>query len=318
MTAAVAIALAALILLDLVWKDRRAAWAFPACEWLPDSERRSGRGPRLQQLARVGAAVALAAIAASPGPVAAESAPADSAEMIVLDCSSSMTADDFQPRNRLEAAAAALVDHVRGRPSGQFGVIAFAASPRLAAPVTPDRESIVAALRSARTASFHDDGTAIGAAISSAINRLRSGPWKERRILLVTDGVDNRGPVSPLDAADLARALGIAVDVIGLGTAGLSRFLVPLPGGGVTELRARIEIDSRGLEAVAARAGGTFRGARNAQELRAALAALAAPPRTIPVPARSRRWLQLLALAALGLLVLELLVGRFLLPELPP
>jgi len=314
------LALAALILLDLVWRDRRAAWTFPAFEWLPDSERRPRRVPRPHQLARVGAAVALATVGASPGPAAFESAPVDSAEMIVLDCSSSMTADDFQPRNRLEAAAAALVEHVRARPGGQFGVIAFAASPRLAAPVTPDRESVVAALRSARTAGFHDDGTAIGAAVSSAVNRLRSGPWKERRILLVTDGVDNRGPVSPLDAADLARALGITVDVIGLGTAGLSRFLVPLPGGGVTELRARIEIDARGLETVAGRAGGTFRAARNAAELREALAGLSsrtALQRTIATPAGSQRWLRILAAAALGLLVLELLLSRFLLAELP-
>jgi Ca-activated chloride channel family protein len=148
-----------------------------------------------------------------------------SALMIVLDTSSSMTADDFSPDGRLGEAKKHLQRFVANAQFTEMGIIVYARSPRLMIPTTADRAAVQAAITGIREAEYAEDGTSIGSAIASAVNRLRAGNWRQRRIMLITDGVNNSGPISPFDAAKLARSLDIRIDTLGIGTGAIA-----LPG----------------------------------------------------------------------------------------
>ena len=239
---------------------------------------------------------------------------------VVLDVSSSMTADDFAPQNRLEEAKKHLKEFISSAGEVELGLILFAASPQLAVPVTFDHDAVRDALQKARTAGFNNDGTALGSAIASAVNRLRDGPWSKRRILLITDGVNNSGPVSPLDAARIASAFGITIDAIGIGTDSVSRFWIPTQDESFAELEARIEIDDKMLADLTRETAGTYHRVRNSSELREALRSLErlpAPPASVQSAAARFRWSRILSIAAILLLAVEFLLSRFTFSELP-
>ena len=243
-----------------------------------------------------------------------------SALVIVLDASSSMTALDFPPENRIEEAKKQLKELVASCPGLHMGLIRCAATPHLLMPVTTDHRAVMKALDEVRPAGYGEDGTAIGSGIASAVNRLRDGPWMERRILLVTDGVSNRGAVSPTDAALLAEKLGVKVEAIGLGTGTISRFWIPTASGAAAEVEARIEIDDRALEEVGRLTGGAYQRVRDPSELRRALSLVA--KRAQPAKAEPDRiwtflWAKKLALLALLLMSMEFLLSALLIPELP-
>jgi Ca-activated chloride channel family protein len=289
------------------------ALRFPAWSWLPPGELRRRRPFRPALALRAAAAIALAPLAAG-WPVPRETG--RDAVMLVVDASSSMSADDFGPGDRLDAVRRELGRLVRRRTDLDFGLIAFAGAPVLLVPVTARHAAVGAALDEVMLPGFEEDGTAVGASLGSALNRLREGPWRRRRVLLVTDGVDNRGPLQPGDAARIARALEIPVDVVGIGTGEPSRYAVPTPSGTTLRIEARIEIDTRTLAEVAAVTGGSYRPARNAGELRAALDRAEAGWPAAPQP-RPDRWPERLAQAVVVLLALEILWTRVALPEIP-
>jgi Ca-activated chloride channel family protein len=196
----------------------------------------------------------------------------------------------------------------------------MAGSPQLVVPITPELEAIPAVLSKVRAAGYGEDGTAMGSAIGSAVNRLRAGPWSQRRILLVTDGVNNRGALAPLDAALIAAGLGIRIDTIGIGTSSISRYWVPTADGPPIEVSATIQIDDASLEEVSRIAGGAYHRVVNSNELRQVLESLK------PVDAKTREVLEesydfgltrYLAFAAMALICLEFACKRFLYPELP-
>ncbi len=246
--------------------------------------------------------------------------PARSATVIVLDVSSSMTADDFAPTNRLEEARRHLKDFVTSQKGVDMGLIVFSALPRLLVPVTPETVAVSEALPQIQAASFEEDGTAIGSAIASAVNRLRGGPWQERRILLITDGVSNRGALSPLDAAKLARLFNVRIDAVGIGTDAVSRFWVPAASGTQIRAEARINIDFKVLDTLAAETGGTSRRVRDSADLGRALSVLSETRRRPGSPGvvkRAGTQAGILALAALCLLVVEFVLSRFVVSVLP-
>ncbi len=291
-------------------------------DWLPASAAGSFLPERLGLLLRLAVLACLVVIAAgirSGGSALVESAPRE-AMVIVLDVSSSMTAEDFSPGNRLEAAKAVLSEYVLSRPKTELGLILLAASPRLVVPVTSRTGFLPQALKAAAPAAFGEDGTAIGSGIASAANRLRDGPWDQRRILLVTDGVNNRGALSPADASRIAAQLGIRIDTIGIGTDQVSRYWAPAPQGPPVEIRARIQIDDRALEEVSRIAGGSYRHVDNPDTLRRALAALDPDGQAQRIVATARNdfpWVQRLAVVSLLLICVEFLLTRFVWPELP-
>jgi Ca-activated chloride channel family protein len=187
-------------------------------------------------------------------------------------------------------------------------------------PATSDRAALLEALARVEPASYGEDGTAIGGALASSLNRLKVGPWKRRAILLITDGVNNRGPLSPLDAAHIARLLGISIYSVGLGTDSVTRFWVPVEQGRIAEVEARIEIDDETLRRMASETGGVYRRVRNSREMSQVLDELPfgkGEERTVEISILDPRWLRSLATLAVLLLFAEFAMIHLMHSELP-
>jgi Ca-activated chloride channel homolog len=146
--------------------------------------------------------------------------------VVALDLSTSMRAADFQPRDRLHVAKEVLKDFVGRRPDDRIGLVVFAGDAYTQCPLTLDH-GVLRALVDRLGFGGIDDGTAIGNALATAVNRLRESDAKSRAIVLVTDGENNAGQISPLEAAEMARTLGIRVFPILVGKGGV----VPFPVG---------------------------------------------------------------------------------------
>src|SRR3989442_1648299 len=144
--------------------------------------------------------------------------------MLAVDISSSMLAQDFTPANRIDVAKQTAIDFVRARSTDRIGLVIFAAQALTKVPITTDYAVLEQALQDVHIGEI-EDGTAIGTAIATARNRLRRAPGQSRVVVLLTDGVNNRGTVDPRTAAQAAAAFGVRVYAIGVGTRGEA----PLP-----------------------------------------------------------------------------------------
>lgn len=224
--------------------------------------------------------------------------------VIAFDISTSMLAEDFQPQNRLEVAREKVKQFITLRNSDRIGVVAFSGEALTQVPLTTDYPVVLAAVDNLQPGQL-DDGTAIGTAIATAANRLRGAPGRSRVIVLLTDGVNNRGAIDPRTAAQAAAEFGVKIYAIGVGTEGMA----PVPTGrGVFGLRYEnrpVEIDEALLTEVAQRTGGRYFRARDAQALERITGEIDRLERT---PVRVRvytryselyRWPLVVALAAL-------------------
>lgn len=186
--------------------------------------------------------------------------------ILSLDLSSSMLAQDFQPNNRLEVAKARAKQFVRARPSDRIGVVAFAGEALTQVPLTTDHSVVLQAIDNLQAGQL-EDGTAIGLGIATAANRLRDAPGKSRVMIVVTDGVNNRGQVDPLSAAKAAAVYGIKIYGIGVGSEGYA----PVPVGrdvfGLRFENQPVKIDEVVLRNIAALTGGRYFRARDAAGL---------------------------------------------------
>ncbi len=186
--------------------------------------------------------------------------------VVAFDISSSMLAEDFQPQNRLEVAREKVKQFVSLRTSDRIGIVAFSGEALTQVPLTTDYPVVLAALDNLQPGQL-EDGTAIGTAIATAANRLRSAAGRSRVIVLLTDGVNNRGTIDPRTAAQAAAAFGVKIYTIGVGTEGMA----PVPvGRGVFGLRYEnrpVEIDDALLTEVAEKTGGRYFRARDAAAL---------------------------------------------------
>jgi Ca-activated chloride channel family protein len=195
---------------------------------------------------------------------------------IALDVSGSMGAKDFEPRNRLEVAKRVVRDFVAGRTGDRIGLTTFAGTALTRSPLTIDHgllDQLVAALEPTTT----PDGTAIGVALASSVSRIKDSAAKSRIVVLVTDGVNNAGEIDPLSAAAIAEGLAIKVYTVGVGTHGSA--MVPiqetdrLTGRLVThDVLMEVEVDEKLLGEIAARTGGRFYRATDADALAAVFA----------------------------------------------
>lgn len=188
--------------------------------------------------------------------------------MIALDLSTSMEAADFRPNNRLFVAKEVLSEFISSRANDRIGLVVFSGQAYTQAPLTLDYGVLKEVVKQLRTRVL-EDGTAIGDAVATALNRLRDSEAKSRVVVLITDGDNNAGRVSPLDAADAAKALGIPVYSILVGKGGK----VPFPTGqdifGQTAWRdVEIAINPDLLKEMAARTGGEFFRATDRQTLK--------------------------------------------------
>jgi Ca-activated chloride channel family protein len=187
--------------------------------------------------------------------------------VLAVDLSSSMLAEDFAPANRIDVAKQTAIEFVRARRSDRIGLVAFAAEALTQVPLTTDYAVLEQALRDLRIGIL-EDGTAIGTGIGTAANRLRRAPGKSKVIVLLTDGVNNRGTVDPRTAAQAAGAFGIKIYVIGVGKRGEA----PVPTGqGVGGLRYEmmpVEIDEPLMTEIASMTGGRYFRATDTESLR--------------------------------------------------
>lgn len=187
--------------------------------------------------------------------------------VLAIDVSSSMLAEDFAPNNRLDVAKQTAIEFTRARRSDRIGVVAFSGEALTQVPLTTDYEVIEQALAGLRIGIL-EDGTAIGTGIATGANRLRRSPDRSRVLVLLTDGVNNRGTVDPRTAAQAATSLGIRIYTIGVG----SRGEAPVPTGqGLQGLRYQtlpVEIDEALLTEIADMSGGRYYRATDRASLR--------------------------------------------------
>ena len=191
--------------------------------------------------------------------------------VIALDASGSMAAEDFRPRNRFGVAKELIGDFITRRQDDRIGIVTFGVRAATRVPITFDRDVAQAILNKAQVGE-NGDGTAIGHAIATSVNRLRTSKSRSRVIILVTDGVNNAGSIDPLTAASLAAGYGIRIYAIGVG----SRGPVPIPvkrqdpftGEIVTQYQlVRADIDEEALAAIAKTTNGEYFRATDARTM---------------------------------------------------
>jgi Ca-activated chloride channel family protein len=248
------------------WRRRRRppAILFSRVDLLVRGESRGRWVARALLAARVIAIVGVCLAVARPRAGArAEQVESDGISIVLaIDLSSSMLAEDFQPLNRLEVAKERVKEFIRARTVDQVGIVAFSGEALTQVPLTVDYPVLLAAVDNLQPGQLQD-GTAIGTAIATAANRLRDAPGRSKVLVLLTDGVNNRGAIDPRTAADAAAALGIRIYTIGVGSEGMA----PVPvGRGVFGLRYEnrpVEIDDALLQYVADVSGGRYFRARD-------------------------------------------------------
>ena len=174
--------------------------------------------------------------------------------MLVLDVSRSMLAEDFtignQRANRLETVKLVTEKFIQARPNDRIGIVAFAGRPYLVSPLTLDHDWLIANLDRLQVG-LVEDGTAIGSAIAAAASRLKDKASKTKLIVLLTDGDNNAGRVTPLTAAEAAAALGIRIYTIGAGTDGLVPYPVQDMFGRTRYQAVQMKFDEEALRQIA-------------------------------------------------------------------
>jgi Ca-activated chloride channel family protein len=181
--------------------------------------------------------------------------------VLCLDVSGSMQALDFlinhQRVNRIEVVKSVVSKFIDERPDDRIGVIAFAGAPYLISPITLDHDWLQQNLERVAVGGA-DDGTAIGSAIAAGVNRLRLTPAKSKVLILLTDGVNNTGKISPLAAAEAAKAMGVKIYTVGVGVRGDAPIPVRDAAGNMRLVMAKVDVDEKTLQAVADETGGKF------------------------------------------------------------
>jgi Ca-activated chloride channel family protein len=258
--------LAAVPLLAVLWLRARAArtwrasWRYPSLALLAGAGRSiAARLSWLPLALRILAILLLAAGLARPqaGHQEEEMLTRGIDIVMVLDNSTSMAAEDFRPRNRLNVAKEAVAGFIAGRRNDRLGLVVFAGSGYTACPLTIDYDVLLQILEGTGLAE-RDEGTAIGMGLSVALNRLRESEARSKVVVLLTDGRNNRGAIDPSTAASLARTLGIKVYSIGVGARGEAPFPVQDPILGKRYVYLRADIDEEALREISTVTGGRY------------------------------------------------------------
>jgi Ca-activated chloride channel family protein len=174
--------------------------------------------------------------------------------IVALDISGSMLAEDFtledKRASRLAAVKAVVSDFIKARPDDRIGLVLFAGRPYTQSPLTLDHGWLDQNLGRAEVGLI-EDGTAVGSAVATAVNRLRASTAPSKFVVLLTDGQSNAGRVSPRTAADAAAALGIKVYTIGAGTRGVAPYPATDLFGNKVYRPMPVDIDEKTLEEIA-------------------------------------------------------------------
>jgi Ca-activated chloride channel family protein len=186
--------------------------------------------------------------------------------VIALDVSHSMKAEDF-PGNRLEEAKRVVQRFINGRPADRIGLVVFAGLAVTRCPLTLDQAMLRQFVNEIDFAPREQDGTALGMGLASAVNRLRKSDALSKVIVLVTDGRNNRGQIGPAAAAEAARALGVRVYTVGVGTEGEAPIRVDYGALGQRTLMQRVDLDEDLLREIARTTDGRYFRATDADSL---------------------------------------------------
>ena len=186
--------------------------------------------------------------------------------VMAVDISTSMLARDFTP-DRISAAKEVAADFIADRKTDRIGIVAFAGESFTLSPLTTDKETLKTLLGRLRSGVI-EDGTAIGNGLATSINRLRESDAESKVVILLTDGVNNRGEISPLMAAQIAGEYGIKVYTIGVGKQGKAPYPVTDMFGNVMEMMVDVEIDEEVLGKIASETGGRYFRATDNNSLR--------------------------------------------------
>lgn len=243
--------------------------------------------------------------------------------MLVLDLSPSMAAIDFEEGgrelNRMEAAKRVADQFVRARRNDRIGLVGFGAYPYTIAPLTLDHAWLLTQLERLKEGEL-GNATAIGDGIAAGLNRLRDSEAKSRVIVLLTDGVNNAGEITPLNAALAAQALGVKVYTIGAGTDGIARIPVRDPFGNVRFIREQADVDEPTLRRIADLTGAFFFRATDMPALKRTFAEIDRMEKSemqVEQYTRYEERFQPLLVAAILLLCLEQLLGLWRLERFP-
>lgn len=239
--------------------------------------------------------------------------------MLAVDVSTSMLAQDFKP-NRVEALKSIAQKFIEKRPNDNIGLSMFAGEAYTQCPLTTDHAVLMSLYNNAdcnmAMRGIIDDGTAIGDGIMNAILRLKDSEAKSKVVILLTDGVNNSGNISPLTAAEIARKYGIRIYTIGIGRNGMAPY--PLPTGGTAMMP--VEIDEGTMTQISSKTGGRYFRAQKNEELDAVYQDIDKMERTkfnVKQYSRRNELYAPFALAAMLILLLEIILRTVVLKRLP-
>lgn len=237
--------------------------------------------------------------------------------VFAMDVSTSMLARDFVP-DRINAAKDIAIEFISQRPSDRMGIVVFAGESFTQCPLTTDRATLINLMKEIST-DLIEDGTAIGNGLATAVARMKDSDAKSRVIILLTDGVNNRGEITPQMASEIAQTYGIRVYTIGVGANGMAPYPVMTPWG-VEIQKVQVEIDEDLLSQIANSTGGRyFRATDNTKlmEIYSEINKMEKARTTIDSFPVSKELFPGYALAALICLLLELVLRLFVIKRLP-
>lgn len=236
--------------------------------------------------------------------------------VLAMDVSTSMLARDFTP-DRISAAKYIAIEFISQRPSDRMGIVVFAGESYTQCPLTTDRATLINLMKEIETGLI-EDGTAIGNGLATAVARMQNSDAKSRVVILLTDGVNNSGEITPQTAADIAKTYGIRVYTIGVGANGTAPYPVMTPWG-VQMQNVEVEIDENLLKNIAETTGGRyFRATDNTKlsEIYSEINKMEKARTTIDSFPIYKELFTGFALVALACLLLEVLIS-FILRRLP-
>jgi Ca-activated chloride channel family protein len=175
--------------------------------------------------------------------------------ILALDISGSMLARDFNP-DRLEASKNVATEFITGRPNDRMGLVVFSGESFTQCPITTDHAVLINLLREVQSGMI-EDGTSIGMGLATAVNRIKDSDAKSKVIILLTDGVNNRGAIAPITAAEIAKTFGVRVYTIGVGTQGVAPYPVQTAFG-IQFQNMPVEIDETILKEIASMTEGKY------------------------------------------------------------
>ncbi len=237
--------------------------------------------------------------------------------VFAMDVSTSMLARDLTP-DRISASKDIAIEFIAQRPSDRMGIVVFAGESFTQCPLTTDRATLINMMKEVQT-DIIEDGTAIGNGLATAVARMKDSDAKSRVVILLTDGVNNRGEISPQMAAEIAKTYGIRVYTIGVGKEGMAPYPVMTPWG-VDVQNVKVEIDEKLLTEIAEGTGGRYFRATDNTKLASIYSEINKMEKartTVDSFPVYKELFTRYALAALLALLLELVLNWFVIRRLP-